>query len=197
MTPALPPSSSLPEGHPAPSVTMKTWWPPRKALAAVAILSAIVTGSMGFLLGGAEWHAPGGAVYVLIAGLAAFTPAAVATQVIMGQVLVGSLLLGPTPTSPFLLAPMVGTIILTAELLAAVARMDTPMPKDPGDVLPRSLVAGLAGGVVFAVVVFLARLPGPAGFLGVALASAACVGLAWFLAGQVQGPERGDPAPPG
>lgn len=174
---------------------MSTWRPARQALGASAILVAALTAAVGVWLGGSGWHLFGAYTYVLIALLGLFSPAAIAVQVICGQVLVGSLLVAQDGPPHLLLAAVVASVIVTAELLAVVARMDTPLASDPRDDLPRAGTAALMGGGVFAVVLLLSGVPGPTGIVAVALASGACVVLATLMV-QAVSPTRGTPKEP-
>jgi len=174
---------------------MSTWKPARQALAASAILIAVLTGTLDVWLGGSGWHLFGASTYLLIALVALFSPAAIAVQVVCGQVLVGSLLVSQNVPQILLLVPLITGIIVTAELLAAVARMDTPLDSDSRDDLPRAGAAGLMGGSIFVVVLLLSRLPGPTGMVAIALASGALVVLATLLV-QADSLVRGGPEEP-
>lgn len=160
---------------------MSTWRPARRALAASAILVTALTGALEVWLGGSSWHLFGAYTYVLIAMLGLFSPAAIAVQVVWGQVLIGSLLVAQDGPYHLLLAPLVAGVIVTAELLAVVARMDTPFDSDPRDDLPRAGTAALIGGGVFGVVLFLSSVPGPRGIVAIVLALGACVVLAALM----------------
>ena len=160
---------------------MNTWWPARQGLAAFAVFAAILTGTFGAALGGSGGHAFLAGAYVVAAAVALFYPAAIAVQVIGGQVLLGSLLVGSEGTAPLLLVPAVAGVVVTAELLAVVARLDTQLERDPGDDLPRAGLAAVIGGAVFGAVVLVSGFPGPIGLVAVGLASGACVVLATLL----------------
>jgi hypothetical protein len=76
-------------------------------------------------LGASGWHIVGACVYVVIAATALFFPAAITIQVIGGQMLAGSVLLGQNAPASLLLLPVIASVVVTAELLAAVGRLDT------------------------------------------------------------------------
>lgn len=158
-----------------------TWRPARQHLAAITLLIATLTGAAGAALGASGSHVLGAGAYVVAALLALFFPAAIVVQVIAGQVLAASVLLAPDGPAPLLLLPMVASILATAELLAVVGRLDTPLARDPSDDLRRMGITVLIGGGVFGAVALAGRLPGPTGILAIALASAACVVLAILL----------------
>jgi hypothetical protein len=75
-------------------------------------------------------------------------------------------------------------VVATAELLAVVARLDSPVERRPRGVLRRAATATLTGAGAF-MVVFVAAvgLPGPSGLAAVVLASAACLVLVGLLLG--------------
>jgi hypothetical protein len=150
-------------------------------MAAVAVAAALSTGAISAAIAGPGRHFSGAAVYVAVTVLALFSPAAVTVQVIVGQLLVATLLLGG-PRDPLLLVPVVAGIVVTAELLAVVARLDTPIERDPGEVLRPAGLAAVIAGAVFGVVALVGGVPGPTGILAVVLACGACVVLATRLA---------------
>lgn len=172
-----------------------TWWPARRNVGALAILAAAMTGALGIVLGGSTSYLYGAGAYVLLVGLALFSPAAIVAQVVGGQVFVGSMLVGRGWVGLLLLGPAVAGIIVTAELLAAAARMDTPFDSDPRDDLPRAGFAAIIGVGVYLAVVFLGRMPGPTGLLAVLAASGACVALAIQLVASLGRPEEEEPRP--
>lgn len=157
------------------------WWPARRRAAVLAVLSAAATGATAGALGGSAWHLFGGAGYVALAAWALFAPAAISAQVIGGQVLAGSVLLAPGGPAPLLVLPLVAAVVITAELLGVVARLELPIRRAGGEDLRRAAVAAAIGGAAYGAVVLAAALPGPSGLTGIALASAACVVLAVVL----------------
>lgn len=161
---------------------MTTWWPARRRLAALVVLMAALTGAAGAALGTSDWHVHGAGVYVVIAVVALFFSGGITVQVIGGQVLAGSLLSGLDGTSALLLLPMVAGVVFTAELLGVVARLDTPLERDPTGDLQGAALATVIGGGVFGAVVLIGDLPGPTGLTAIALASGACGLLAILLA---------------
>ena len=159
-----------------------TWRPERQRAAALALAISILTGMLCIRLGEIAWYPYGGAVYVILTGVALVFPAAIAAQVIGGQVLVASLLLGPVRLPLTISALVLAVVILTAELLATVARMDTPLPWAGRKTPLRTVGASLLGGVVFVGVMLVGSLPGPTGISAVMISSAACGALAVLLA---------------
>ena len=160
--------------------------PARQRLILIVVFLATLTGAAGAALGASGGHAFGAAAYVASALVAVFVPAAIAIQVVGGQVLVGTLLLGQAGPAPLLLLPLVAAIVVTAELLAVVARLNTPLERDPRDDLRRAAASAAIGAGVFGMVVLAGVLPGPTGLVGIALASAACIALAILLAGRAR-----------
>lgn len=161
---------------------MTTWRPARRRLAAIAVLTSVLTGAAGAALGLSDSHAYLAGAYVAITVVALFHPAAITGQVIGGQLLAGSVLLGQDGLARLWLVPVVASVVATAELLAIVARLDTPLEPDVGDDLRRAEHAAVIGGGVFGAVVLLGGLPGPTGLAAIALAAGACVALAILLA---------------
>lgn len=160
-----------------------SWRPARRRFAALALVTATLTATAGAVLGGAGAHMSLSFLYVALVAVALLYPAAIAAQVVGGQVLVGTILAGAVRPPLLLSLAMLAGIVATAELLAVVARLDTPIEADPTDELPRIGLASLAGAAIFAAVLLASGLPGPGGLVAVALASAACLVLAGMLAG--------------
>lgn len=132
-------------------------------------------------MGGAGFFQVGVVAYLLVTGLALITPAAIAVQVVGGVLLLARFLVVATGSASLLVVPAVAGIIFTAELLAIVARMDTPFLSDPRDDLPRAIFSALIGGGVLAGVLLLSGIRGPSGPLAILLASGACVLLAFLM----------------
>jgi hypothetical protein len=86
--------------------------------------------------------------------------------------------------------PPVAGVILAAELLSIMARMDTPFDSHPRRDLRRAGLSVLIGAGVFGAVIHASPLPGPVGFLAVGLAAGSCVGVAVLLAKEVDGEGR-------
>jgi hypothetical protein len=161
---------------------MTEWLVSRFGLGGLALTAAALTGVLVVQIGGMDWHAHGATAYFLIALLASVSPAAIAAQVVTGQLLVGSLLLTPGGSPSLLLVPAISGVILTAELLSIMARMDTPFASHPRSDLRRAGLSVLIGAGVFGAVLLASPLPGPGGLLAVVMAAGACVGLAVLLA---------------
>jgi len=157
---------------------VRTWSGGRIQVAVTAVLVGAGTGILSFAQG-----TPGFGVFVYsgLVLLALIQPAAIAAQVVYGQLILASLLLGPEARPALSLLPLVIAVIVTAELLAVVARLDTPLSSSVGDALNRVAGSAVIGGAVFAAVALTLGLPGPQGLLAVILGSAACVVLALRL----------------
>jgi len=153
----------------------------RARLAAIAVAVAAVTAVTGAALGGTADHAIL-AVALLASTIAALrSPSWIAVQVVAGQLLAARLLLGTVGITTLHVLPLVAGVIATAELLAAVGRLDSPVELIGGGELRRAAVAAGLGAAVFAAVALTGSLPGPSGLAAVAIASAACVALAILL----------------
>lgn len=147
----------------------------------LALATAILTAS-GFAVlgdGGTLWVA-GSVLYVALtaAGLAA--PGTMTLHTATGLTLAGALMLvgGPTPLH---VAPLVAGTVAVAELLALAARLTSRTVRHPSSGLGRTAVHTAVGGGVFVLVALVSRVPGPTGLVAVALAAAACAGLAALL----------------
>lgn len=149
-----------------------TWWPVRRRLALLALLTAVLTAGVTGALGATGTVRFLGAAYVAVAGLGLFVPAAVAVQVAAGVMLLGTVVEGgvPWPVASLLL----GGVVFTAETLAAVARLDSPLPRGPGGIVPRALGAAGLGVGAASVVFALGAVPGPGGIAAVFMAAVAC-----------------------
>ncbi len=157
------------------------WTPGRRRLALLAILAAVLTGAIATLMEGAGAYIPGALAYVMVTVLATFLPPAITVQVIGGQILIESLLLQGGP-APLMLVPLFAGVVITAELLAIVAWLDTPLRREPGNTFVTAGRSALIGAAVFGAVLLVSSLPGPGGLVAVGLASGACVVLASRLA---------------
>lgn len=149
-----------------------------------AVLGVLVAGLTAAIVVGVLGPGSGlyGLAYVALAGLSVFFPAAITAQVIAGQALVGLLFLVQDGTALTLAVPLVATVVVTAELLAVVARLDTPLPRGPGDALARTGRASVLAGAVFAAAIVISAAPGPTGIVAVGLGSVACLVLAVRMA---------------
>ena len=158
-----------------------TWWPARRRFALLALLTGALTAALVARMGGPDWHVDLALVYVSVVGLALFSPAAIALQVIAGQVAVASVLVGRDSAVALLLVPALAGVVATAELLALVARLDSPVERRPRGELRRASVAVVVGSGVYAAIALAAPVPGPTGLVAVGLAAAACALLAALL----------------
>jgi len=155
--------------------------PSRGRLRAIAVTVSVVTATVGAALGGTTGHVVLAVALVASTIAALRAPAWIAVQVVAGQLLAARLLLGTVGITALHVLPLVAGVIATAELLAATARMDTPVERAPGSGLRGAAFAAVLGAAVFGAVALTASLPGPSGMLAVGIASAACVVLAILL----------------
>lgn len=170
---------------PVPSVfvgRLGAWWPVRVRTAAAGVALAMGTAWGAVLAGGLERPALGGGLYLIVAVGAAFVPAGITLQVVVGQIMVGALMLAPGGPPGWVLAVLVAGVVATAELLAAAARMDAAAARDGAGTAPRTAGAAAAATLAFALVLGVAALPGLGGLLGVLIAAAACAGVATLVA---------------
>lgn len=165
------------------------WSPDRLRHAVLGVLVAVFTATVvvGALGPGSGIY---GLTYVALAALAVFFPAVITAQVIGGQALIGLLFLVHEGAAPTLAVPLVATVVVTAELLAVVARLDTGLPRRAGDALARTGRAAVLAGAVFAAATLVSGAPGPTGIVAVGLGSMACVALAVRLARSSREPRQ-------
>lgn len=157
---------------------VRTWSKGRVNFAVSAALLGAGTAFLAFSLGAPGF---GAFVYAGLVLLALVHPAAIAAQVVYGQLVLGSLLLGTGARPALSLLPLVVAVIVTAELLSVVARLDTPLGGGTGDGVRRVAGSALLAGAVFGAVALTLGLPGPQGLLAVLIGSGACAGLALRL----------------
>jgi len=163
---------------------MRNWSGARIRVAAAAVLVSAATGAVTVGVGGSTEQFYGAGLYVAVAALAAFMPPVIAIQVVGGQALVASLLMSQGGWTLLLLVPSVAGVVATAELLAVVARLDSPIWRESGHTVSAAGRAAVMGAGVFGAVALVGAIPGPTGLLAVVLASGACVVLARRLAGE-------------
>jgi len=154
---------------------------PLQRFAALAVLAALLTGGTLVAVADTGWAALGGCAYLLIVVLALFAPPAIAAQVVSGQALIAGLMMGQDGAGPIRFLPAVIGVVVTAELLAAVARMDTPFSGHPRRDLHRAGWSGLLAGGVFSALTLVGRRPGPGGFGAILMGAGACVLVAALL----------------
>lgn len=157
-----------------------TWWPARVRLAILAVAAAVLTGAWAVLVGGTGLSY-GAVAYVLVAAAAAFLPAAIAVQVIGGQILAAGVLSAPSGAVVLLALPVVLGVVVSAELLAVVARLDLPTPRAPDGALRRAGFAATIGVGVYTAVSLAGALPGPAGPVATLVAAGGIVAVALLL----------------
>jgi len=151
------------------------WHPARVRVATAAVLVATVTA---MLIASAPGSGPswiGSSAYVAVTALGAVVPAAITVQVLLGQLLAAGVLVDAGARALPLLTADVCGIVATAELLATVARLDTPLARGASGVAGRTGLAELVGGTLFATVALAGRWQGPSGPGAVALSTAVCL----------------------
>jgi len=165
---------------------MSTWPPARGRLAVLAIFLALLTASFVAAVGASKGYTFGAGAYLAMAAAAVLSPAAITLQVVTGQLLLAGLFVEQGVGAGLLLAPALAGVVATAELLAGVARLDTPLrvSDDVRRDLRRTALAAFAAGSVFVLIVvaMASGLPGPRGVLAVALPAGVCLVLATWLA---------------
>lgn len=129
----------------------------RQNFAAGAIVVATLTAAAAAGVGGSGAHVLGAGAYIFIVLAALFFPTAIIAPVIAGQLLAANILLRGDG-HPLLLLPVVAGVIATAELISAVARLDTTPERDPAPDLRQAGFAVLVGGTIFGVVALAGRL---------------------------------------
>lgn len=158
-------------------------WPPaRRRSGVLAITMAVVTAAGVVAWSGDEASRMGPGLYVALAGLALVFPPAITLQVVAGQILTWTVIAGATGMAAVARGvPLLVAVIVTAELLAVVTRLDTVLVPRSSGTFTGIPEAAIRGGAVFVVVALVATLPGPGGLPSVILASMACAGLAMLL----------------
>ncbi len=161
---------------------MTTWWPIRKRLAAIAVSLASLSALLALGVSGSRAVGVLGVIYIVVTAAAVIMPAAITVQVVIGQLVTGVLVLGPFSGTATLSGVLVfGGVVGTAELLAIVARLDSPFERDPAADYRSAVQSGLIGGAVCGVVLIMATLPGPGGLTGLITSSLACALLGAFI----------------
>ena len=161
---------------------MTRWWPIRKRLAAIAVTLASLSSLMALGVTGSRAVGVLGIVYIVVTAAAVILPAATTVQVVFGQLLVGVLFLGPFSGTATLTGVLLfGAVVGTAEVLAIVARLDSPFERDPSGDYRAAVQSALLGGAVCGAVLLMATLPGPGGLLGLVTSSVACALLGAFI----------------
>ena len=139
----------------------------RRTVATAAVALGVLTSIAAVGQGGEPWIA---LVYAAVVVFALNSPGALAVQSVIGVVMVAALLIGPAG-SPVAIAPLVAAVVATAELLALVARLNSPIPRDVSDLLLRAGASAVLAAAIFLGVSAVAELPGPLGLAATALAS--------------------------
>jgi len=153
-------------------------WPLRERLAVIVVLLAFATAAFVAMRGATSWHVFQAGAYLVSVLVALAAPGATLVQVIGGQILAGGVLVGQGGVAWLVVVPVIGSVVATAELCAVVGRLGGAVARGPGTDLRRAILSAGLGAGVFAVVVFVGGTAGVGGILAIALASAACVGVA-------------------
>lgn len=155
----------------------------RSVVGGLAMGSAVVTAGAAAGFGESAGYLWGGAAYCMITAVAMALPAAIVIQVLAGQLIAGALLLDPGGPGPLPTMAVVAAVVATSELLGSAARLRTPFETRTSvaeDVREAGVAASL-GALAFVAVLMAGNVGGPSGLLAIALASAACAGLAGLL----------------
>lgn len=151
------------------------------ALTAAVVLTSPFGGTLAFGVAG----------YAALVALAIFVPAAITPQVIAGQLMAGVLWLQGGDAAAVSALLVIGSVVATAELLAEVARLDSPLGRRPSGALGRVGAALAIACVVFALLASAGELPGVTGLVGVALGAAVCAWVAVGFVRRLDGPASG------
>ena len=162
---------------------------PRWRLVGVALGSAIATAGVVAALTGTTAAAIGGVLYVVLAAVAVVLPAAILGQVLYGQLMLVALLVGPAQVDLLEAVSLMAGVIVTAELLAEAAWLDTALPRESPQALPIAAHSALLGAAVFGLVLLSGAVPGPGGVVSVGLAAGSCAVVAMVV---LRGAERGE-----
>ena len=158
-----------------------TWWPARRRLARLAIASAFLTGVLVAVVGGGGTHVVRAGLHLVVAVGALRIAALVTGQVVVGMLTIAVVLVGGEAGTALALAPAVAGVIVTAELLAAVARLDTPLERGADGVVVRALSSGALSGLLFAAVASVGGVVALDGSTGLLVASGAVLLLGLLL----------------
>ncbi len=154
----------------------------RHRLAFLAIVAATLTSAGAVAARGPEFHGMVALLHLGAALGAIVVPPAIVAQIVTGTLLTAGTLYAPGGARPLLLLPLLVGVVLTAELLGRLLRMDRPLD---GEIRREVLEAGamaLLAGVVGGIVLLAGSLPGPSGPAGTALAAGAAIAVAVVLA---------------
>ncbi len=143
------------------------------ALTVFVVLTSPIDATLGYGVAG----------YSALVALAIFVPAAITPQVIAGELLAGVLWLQGGDAAAVSALLVIGAVVATAELLAEVARLDSPLGRRPSGALGRVGAAVAIACVVFALLALVGELPGVTGVVGVAVGAAVCT---WVAVGFVR-----------
>ncbi|NNF12028.1 MAG: hypothetical protein HKN72_02315 [Gemmatimonadetes bacterium] len=155
-----------------------TWSAIRIRLAGYSVAVAALTTAVVLAAPSGATLGVGASAYLAVVALAVFVPAVITIQVVAGQVLAGVLWLpgGDAATMGALL--VIGSVVVTAELLAEVARLDSPLERRPTGTPARAGMAGAIAGLVFGLLALAGALPSVTGLVGVAVGVVVCVWVA-------------------
>ena len=153
----------------------------RPRIRRLALLLAIVT-TLGLVgLASTTLHLFAASAFLVLTLLSINRPALLPVMVVGAQVAAGAVLVELDGTGPWMLLPLLMSLVASAELIAALARIDGPVPRLPGAAIRRSAHSATLAGSVYAAVLLVGDPPGLGGSLGAALVLGAGVLLAWVV----------------
>lgn len=156
---------------------------------------ALVTGVGAWVLGGGgPGFSAGAAIYVAATWLALARSVVLSAQVAVGVALAAGLLWVPGGPGAGVVTAVVAGVLATAELTTASALGRGPTPRPARPALIRAVGLTLTGSVLYLVVAWTARVPGPGGVAAIAIASGACIGLGALLVRSVGLPGSPEPS---
>ncbi len=118
----------------------------RHRLAFLAIVAATLTSAGAVAAGGPEFHGMVALLHLGAALGAIVVPPAIVAQIVTGTLLTAGTLYAPGGARPLLLLPLLVGVVLTAELLGRLLRMDRPLDGEiRREVLEAGAMALLAG----------------------------------------------------
>jgi hypothetical protein len=159
-----------------------TVWPTaRRGVAALTVAVASATALAAALAGDAIWQMFLGPAFVLCTVVTLNSPRLVWLPVLAGVGLSWSLLEGREGTEALVMVPVIAGVVVTAELLAIVDRLEMIVPRDPVPDIARAVFVTATAAALGLVTLLAGSVDGPGGFAAVALGAAACIVLAVLL----------------
>ena len=147
----------------------------------LALLLAAITAA-GFVgLASTSLHLFGSIAFMVLALLTIDRPSFLPVLIGGGQVTAAAVLLSLDGTERWMLLPGLITLVASAELIAVLARIGGPVPRETGLELHRALQSAAVGGAVCAAVLLVGSPPALGGSLGAALVLGTVALLAWVV----------------